>query len=1308
MPINPVTTSHTSLRNIGRAYALGLPVDLASVVDPRSRRISIPTYPFQHQRYFLDVVAPTTETAAETQLTKRSDIADWGYRPTWKAAPLESVEQSATHKWLIFLDDSGQGAELAERLRRNGHLVSTVEAGDRYARRSTDDYVLSPEHGRVGYDALLADLAAADRLPDRIAHLWLLTEQETFRPGSSFFHRNLERGFYSLFFLAQSLGDAAPSAPMRISIVTNGMESVKGEAVSYPEKATVLGPAKVIPKEFPHIAVRVIDADHQRSSAPWAGLFARSRPPTLVDHLLAEPHQNASFELHALRSQERFVQAYEPVRLELPSDVSKLPLRTNGVYLITGGTGDLALAISERLARGFQARLVLIGRGELPDRSTWRNPPKGNESLRRKMLALARLEDLGARVLYCQADVSNMEQMRAAVATARTEFGDINGVIHAAGVVKDDLIQVKSLTSIEDVFTAKVHGTTVLRELFKNEKLDLFALFSSVSTDTAPAGQVDYVAANSYLNAVAQGTPPGFKRPVSIHWGVWNEIGMAVRGVYRDEEAAAEHLRITRQPLFDRWIEDASGHRWLESSFGPSTHWLLGEHRTADGQAIWPGTGYLEIAAQALLESERQTPFQIDDIAFLRPLQVDDGDAATVRTSLERSGKSYDLSVKSAVFLDGRRGFQQHLQGKVTEIAPEPLARLDLEAVLRRCQRFRRQSEGSALISPQEKHLRFGPRWSVLQSVAMGENEAIARLQLPLPYRSDLSEGYVLHPALLDLATSFALELIPDFEADDTLWVPFSYKRIRIHQPLPSTIASWARLRRSDGGFASFDVSITNEAGEVIFEAEEFTVRCLPAASGIVIRKPTDKEVEFEASPRRKAKGDLSPAAARLAQQIEQGILPSEGSDAFLRALAAPGPQIIVSSMDLEVLRGMSAAPVAAASSSTSFDRPILDTDYVAPRDKVEETLVSFWQELLGVKKIGVTDNFFDLGGHSLIAVGYSAWCAKRLPSTSRSRFFSRHRRSKRARPSCARRPKTLGGSATTAESVAHQTRFTHLVPMHPGEGSRRDALLPLCGHVRQRPQSSPSGASDRHGPAVLRPAGPRPLWRTGAARDLRGDGRDYLEELRAVQPHGPYLLGGFSGGGLVAYEMARQLATSNERVDLLVMLDTPYPQVAVLSRRDKLSMKLQDIRSRGPGYAIEWARSRIRWEMQRLRQRRSARTAGGAPNSFTTRQSSAPSGRALSALRGQTLRRVRWRCSGPSSHPLYRLSGGRLLNNDSDYLFHDNGWSPYAAKLSIHEVPGDHDSMVLEPNVRVLAEKLRALIDSVEDNQSSLAIAAQ
>ncbi len=82
---------------------------------------------------------------------------------------------------------------------------------------------------------------------------------------------------------------------------------------------------------------------------------------------------------------------------------------------------------------------------------------------------------------------------------------------------------------------------------------------------------------------------------------------------------------------------------------------------------------------------------------------------------------------------------------------------------------------------------------------------------------------------------------------------------------------------------------------------------------------------------------------------------------------------------------------------------------------------------------------------------------------------------------------------------------------------------------------------------------------------------RDYLEEVRTVQPEGPYLLGGFSGGGITAYEMARQLEAAEEDIGALIMLDTPLPVRSALTRADKALIKWRELRQKGVAYLGEW-----------------------------------------------------------------------------------------------------------------------------------------
>lgn len=153
---------------------------------------------------------------------------------------------------------------------------------------------------------------------------------------------------------------------------------------------------------------------------------------------------------------------------------------------------------------------------------------------------------------------------------------------------------------------------------------------------------------------------------------------------------------------------------------------------------------------------------------------------------------------------------------------------------------------------------------------------------------------------------------------------------------------------------------------------------------------------------------------------------------------------------------------------------------------------------------------------------------------------------------------------------------------------------------------------------------------------------RDYLAEIRSVQPQGPYLIGGFSGGGLVAYEMAQQLRASGEDTALVVMLDTPYPDVPVLSIQDRAMMKLQDLQRDGLSFVGKWIGHHIEGRLRRAQ----ARNAGQGKSTvqFHNEEIEGAFRRALGRYRG-----VSYNGSVLLMRPKlvvrYRISGGRELN---------------------------------------------------------------
>ncbi|MAC26252.1 MAG: polyketide synthase [Sandaracinus sp.] len=1333
-PADPTDDRAYDTALMARLWACGLDVDpMATFFEGEERqRVRLPTYAFQRQHYFIEPGEARGPGASEPD--RLEDVADFGWQPAWqpRAVPPKDGEPAS---WLVFMDDAGLGQRLVRDLRAEGAQVTVVYPGDTYAKRSESEYVVAPERGREGYDLLVRDLLKAARVPSRVAHLWLTTGDESFRPGSSFFHRNLERGFYSLFFLMQALADENVPRPLHVNVITNGAAQLGDEGLAYPEKATVLGPVQVIPREFPGVTVSTLDL---RLPEPSRKLFGGRLAMALVDPfagkkavqkgmdelaaaVLEEVRAGASCEIAALRDGKRYARVFEKRRLGEVEGTPKL-VRPGGTYLVTGGLGGLGLVAAQQLARlagGGEKKptLLLLSRSGLPERESWDAWVEEHgeaDATTRKIFAVREVEALGARVDVVRGDVTNLEQMQGVLAAARERFGPIRGVLHTAGTVNDDLMQMKRQSEVEDVFAPKIHGTQILGELFgRDPECDFLLLYSSTSTAIAPAGQVDYVAANAFLNAYAASRVGG-EGPVTIaiNWGIWNQVGMAAEAFdTTDLSAGPDELPPATLPLFDGRRRDVHGQLHLFGMHSPKSMWLYDEHRVkeaaapdARGWALIPGTGYLDVAAQALAELGEEGPFEIQDLFFIRPLQLGDEEEREVRVKLRRTDAGYAMEVRSACVVEGRPAWQLHAQATLALAGVPAAEKVDLEALAARCEKKIDRAPGG-IRSPQEEHLSFGPRWRVLKEARYGEGEALGVLELNAAFAKDLEAGWRLHPALMDLATGFAMELIEGYEPT-SLWVPVSYESVRVWGPLPRKVRSWVRSaqdNRADGEFALFDVDITDEQGNVLLSARRFAIRKMEGRVSFATAKPpTRADVEFEADRRDGEERQLSPAEQRLRRNLERGIVPSEGAEALTRVLAQAPTEVLVSSLDLPTLieeAGQTA--VEASSSSAKFARPDLDSEYVEPRDDVERTLVGFWEDLLGVDQVGVQDSFFDLGGHSLIAVRLFAMVKK----TFEVEFPISVLFEAPTIEACGELIKDAIGFGEGDGAAAKKKkkdegskrRFTHVVAMHPtdGGGDRTPFFLVagMFGNVLNL----------RHLAHLL--GDERPFYGLQARGLYGGDephetfeemAKDYIAEMRIVQPKGPYFVGGFSGGGYTALEIARQLEAEGERVDLLVMLDTPSRLLPEkLSVRDRAQVQIQRFEQKGIAYVAEWAQNRLEWEMGKIR-KRFEEPEELSQTEFHDKAIEAAFYRALGRyeIPRWDKRMILFR---PPLEKAYVLGPDRFLNRDREFVYPDNGWSRFCDHVEVHEVPGDHDSMVLEPNVRVMASRLRAILEEAE-----------
>ncbi|HEX3528166.1 MAG TPA: SDR family NAD(P)-dependent oxidoreductase [Thermoanaerobaculia bacterium] len=935
------------LEALGGLWLAGAHVDWSGLYGrERRRRIPLPTYPFERERYWIDKI----DRIEASQPGGAASAPAAGFSvPVWKQTPAPlpwrpEEGAGAGKRCLLFMDEAGLAAGIARRLGDAGREVIKVFAGSAFARLGVGEYTLVPGDAG-GYGALLACLKAEHRVPDTIFHCWCVTGSRDVLP-----EHVQDRGFFSLLFLAQALGEhgigIGTGAPLRLAVLSDGMHRIGGESRLQPAKATVLGPCRVIPQEYPNILCSSLDVVLPE---PGAGL-AR-----LVDQLLGELAGQPG--LVAYRGNLRWSQTLEPASLEGPAGLPRR-LRPEGVYLITGGLGGIGLVLAEHLVQMARAKLVLTGRSYFPERTEWdrwlkAKGPDGEVS--RKILHLRRLEESGGEILTVRADVTSLPQMQEAVERAHARFGKIHGVIHAAGLPGGGVIQLKTREAASEVLAPKVAGTLVLDALLSDEPLDFLLLCSSTFALQGGVGRVDYCAANAFLDVYARhcdGSGAGYT--VAVDWDGWAEVGMAARDVAepsrvrREVPIAPEPSTPVDHPLLDRRLRDTPAAMAFRTGLDASKDWVLAEHRLMD-TPVPPGAALVEMMRAAAAEALGRGKLQLRDVTFLTPLWVPDGEVREVHTVLSPGKGSWSARVVTQAGTgEAAPAWKEHATASVFRTS-RPAHRVSLDKIAARCSKVQTFEPGQTW---RAGSLGFwGPRWSCLRRLDIGADEGLATLELPEPYKGDL-ERLWLHPALLDVATACGLAL-----AGDGFFLPLFYGSLTCHGPLPGRFYSHFRLRGETGeDILQFDVSLLDAEGVELVTIEEFTLKRVEEAALDGARDEPGVAVNA-----------IAPSPARLL-----GISSAEGAEALSLILDhCTWPQIVVRARHAAVPETF--APAAErggdAALPDAHGRPDLKTPYVAPRNEIERALAGIWEQALGFDQIGIYDNFFQLGGHSVVAI---------------------------------------------------------------------------------------------------------------------------------------------------------------------------------------------------------------------------------------------------------------------------------------------------------------------------------------------------
>jgi acyl carrier protein/nucleoside-diphosphate-sugar epimerase len=391
--------------------------------------------------------------------------------------------------------------------------------------------------------------------------LWTSSEQ-TSRPESAVDEVS------DLWGAVRSITAVGSTNPASLWLVTTGAHVIEDHSADAhnlrlpsASQTALWGLARVIAREHPELCCISIDL----SSHPGADEL------DLLQRLIT----SAASELQMAVRETKCYGLRLGRRTE--SDQSEVSLRNDGTYLITGGFGDLGLALAAFLADRGAGHIALVAR-RLPN----------DAALER----LAQIESHGAKVHRFQADVANPSEIGSVLNKIRNGAAPLKGLFHLAGITQDTLLADFDRASLESVMRPKVFGSWNLHSLTANDDLDFFVMYSSVAAVFSQPGQGSYAAANAYLDGLAALRHASGLPGLSIQWGPWKDAGMI-------RESGANRSRLA-------WAEQGIGALNVETSLD-GVHRLLARPVPVSfvGQVNW---------TQFVLGSSGKTPHLLSEL----------------------------------------------------------------------------------------------------------------------------------------------------------------------------------------------------------------------------------------------------------------------------------------------------------------------------------------------------------------------------------------------------------------------------------------------------------------------------------------------------------------------------------------------------------------------------------------------------------------------------------------------------------------------------------------------------------------------
>jgi len=474
--------------------------------SPNRNKVAIPGHPFYKQRYWIEPKKGLFQNEDSVSsnmkpVTKEPSIDNWFYLPGWRKTISGQSQIKSGSKWLILGDNTGITDSLFQLLNSSDAEVKIIFDKKSHSGKGATIDTTSFDDWELYLNSL------KDFKPEHIIHAGLFQIQADR-------DKLLSLAFDGMIALGQALGHSYFSNEIDLVLIADGLMAFEHTNELNPVKTTALGPLRVLAQEYPNINTRVIDIDKN------------VRPSVLLAELTSNEHV-ANI---VLRGASRWIEYFEPV--VIANDQKPSRIKENGLYLITGGLGDIGLTLARYMATQHPVNLALLSRTEFPKRKNWETLLTDSSTpnrLKSQIQQIQQIELLGSTVQLFSADVSDEPTMSRIINDLEQQHQRIDGIIHAAGIVgQHSFVTLNDARTSEgkqhnlDQFPSKVDGTEVLGRILDNKSFDFCLICSSLSPILGGLGFSAYAATNLYADALVEklnNRQPG--KWISVNWEGW-------------------------------------------------------------------------------------------------------------------------------------------------------------------------------------------------------------------------------------------------------------------------------------------------------------------------------------------------------------------------------------------------------------------------------------------------------------------------------------------------------------------------------------------------------------------------------------------------------------------------------------------------------------------------------------------------------------------------------------------------------------------------------------------------------------------